>query len=91
MLRYWRPWSLTTLQSQYLLKAVDFWKANYDENCDRWRRELRDARILKDRRLQDDDGYVSGYGAFDDSDSDDDSEESEESEESDESDSGIEE
>jgi hypothetical protein len=93
MLRYWGPWLLTTLQSQYLLKAVDFWKANYNENCDRWRREFRDARILSDRRLQDDDGYVSGYGAFDgsDSDSDSDSEESEESEESDESDSGIEE
>jgi hypothetical protein len=78
MLRWWGE-LLTTLQSQYLLKAVDFWKANYDEKCDRWRREFRDARILCDRRLEDDDGYVSGFGAFDDSDDDDDSEESEES------------
>jgi hypothetical protein len=88
MLRERGPALLTTLQSQYLLKALDFWKANYDEKCDRWRREFRDARILCDRRLEDDDGYVSGFGAFDDSDEDDDSEESEESddEESEESD-----
>ena len=76
LLCWWGPELLTTLQSQYLLKTIDFWKANYDEKCDRWRREFRDARILCHRRLEDDDGYVSGFGAFDDSD--DDSEESEE-------------
>ena len=72
LLCWWGPELLTTLQSQYLLKAVDFWKANYDEKCDRWRSEFSDACTLCDRRLKDDDGYVSG--AFDDSDSNDDSE-----------------